>query len=775
MELLKKQETIEKKKIEEVCSEQECTACQACKNVCPTQAISIKENEKGFFYPVIDQDKCIGCHKCQKVCPAINVHNVFNEPIKVYAGWVEDKTSRHYSTSGGVAYALSKKIIIEGGVFCGCRWNVDHAEHSFAEKKEDLRQFQGSKYAYSDIGNCYSQIKKYLEQGRKVLFVGTGCQVAGLKSYLQKTYDNLILVDLLCHGIPSQRAIRERISYEEKLYSKSVVDMRFRDKREDQIHTYCKYTFNDGSNNSYPVFQDVFFLGFVTNHLLRPNCFSCHYAQRKRISDITLADFWGYFPIKISYLKYRDGVSLCLANTSKGREFLSDVKDLKIEERNYDTARKGNRNLNGPQIKPSTYNEFWTRYLSGDKLIKLSQDYFPETPVPPVIKNGVKTYIIAALGNIIGEGGILSIKKMVKNCLRWLYVPIIKYIAKPQKDREDSIKFSSFKKLQPGRHRVYYLGVTSHRNLGDLAQHYCITKWIKENFPNHEIAMVESDVIVNKKITKHFFEHLKHIFGEDDIIVFQSGYCTQDLGGNHTLMHRLVCSNMPDAKILMMPQTIFFKYERNRKICSENHNKATRMLFLARDKVSYEQAKDMFPNLHVEAYPDIVTTLIGTMCFDNPRRGVCLCTRNDGEKYYTDNEIDKLENCLIADGIRVARKDTQSFHPVKEIKSKLQYYIEEEIESYSHYEVTITDRYHGTIFSLCAGTPVIIIKTNDHKVITGADWFKGVYDDYVYVAKDLGDAYNICKSVIAKNLNHQLSPHFKQVYYDKLKGYIESL
>ena len=762
-------------KLNQICDEKDCTACQVCKYVCPTQAITIRENEKGFFYPVINQEKCVGCYKCQKKCPAINLHKDFNEPVKVYAGWIRDNESRHYSTSGGVAYALSKKIVTEGGIFCGCRWNVDHAEHAFAESIDELHQFQGSKYAYSDVRNCYVQVKNYLEQGRKVLFVGTGCQVAGLKTYLQRTYNNLILVDLLCHGIPSQKAIRERLQDEEVHNSKNVVNMRFRDKHEDLLHTYCKYTFSDGSFSNYPVFQDAFFRGFVTNHLLRPNCFSCPYARRKRISDITLADFWGYYPIKLSYLKYQDGVSLCLANTHKGNDFLREVQNLKIEERDYETARKGNRNLNGPQIKPSSYDDFWTRYLSGEKLIDLSKEFFPSTPVPPAMKNGAKTYVIAVLGNLIGEKGILSIKRLIKNSLRWLYVPLIKFVSKPQKDKEDKDKYLLFEKLQPGGRRVFYFGVTAHRNLGDLAQRYCITKWIEEYYPSYEIVMVESDVIVNRKISNRFFEHLKLIYGKDDIIVFQSGYCTQDLGGNHPLMHRLVCSNMPEAKILMMPQTIYFRHEKNRKKCAENHNNARRMLFLARDKVSYEQAQKMFPDIHVEAYPDIVTTLIGAINFNNPRNGVCLCTRNDGEKYYSDIEIDYLEDKLITDGIRVARKDTQSFQSVNEIINNLHFFIREEIESYSHYEVTITDRYHGTIFSLCAGTPVIIIKTNDHKVVTGADWFKGVYDDYVYVAEDLDDAYNLCKKVRATKLNHTLPPYFKQTYYDKLKEYFESL
>lgn len=320
--------------------------------------------------------------------------------------------------------------------------------------------------------------------------------------------------------------------------------------------------------------------------------------------------------------------------------------------------------------------------------------------------------------------------------------------------------------------RIYYLGITAHSNLGDLAQHYCIKKWIGDNYPDYEVMMFESDTVVDK--FSGFLKKFKNIYDINDIIVFQSGYTTQDLGGNHERMHRMIIDNIPYAKILMMPQTIYFEHEKNRLRCAQNHNKAMNMLFLARDFVSFEMAKEMFPSIRVKAYPDIVTTLIGTLQFNNKRCGVCLCTRNDGEKLYSKEEIDAFASRIEAENISVKQKDTQSIQTVRELRQNLKHYIEAEIESYSHFDVSVTDRYHGTIFSLCAGTPVIIIKTTDHKVTTGADWFKGVYDDYVYVAEDLGDAFQLVKKVLSKKLDHNLSPYFKAEYYDKLKALFES-
>lgn len=759
--------------MDSICAKKDCTACQACLNVCPVQAISMHEDECGFVYPSINSELCIDCESCIRVCPSLSDTLPFNKPIEAYAGWTKDGENRHYSTSGGLAFALSKYIIEQGGVFCGCRWNVDHAEHAIVDGIDELHQFQGSKYAYSDVGNSYKKLQEFLKDGRKVLFIGTGCQVAGLRSFLKKDYDNLITVDILCHGIPSQKALRDRIqTIERENEHKHVVDIRFRDKVIDQTHTNIKYTFDDGSFYSIPTVHDTFYLGFDSNHLLRENCFDCKYAQPSRISDLTLADYWGYYPTKFNMMSYREGVSLVIVNTERGRSLLQKIPNLRKELRLYEQAKKGNPSLNKPQNKPVGYYDFWAQYTSGSNIEELSNKYFPPKKTLPVTRNSWRTY----LGVLLGEKAMIWIRNMSpKKMFRLLLRPVINIIRFFQNAPHRYAMCSNLLKLKPGIKRVYYFGITEHPNLGDMAQHYCINKWIGDNYPNYELIKLKANDVTDPIYTNRFFNNLRKVFSvENDIVVFQSGYCTQDLGGKHPLMHRLVCDFLPDAHILMMPQTIFFQHEENKRICAENHNKAKNMLFLARDFVSYDMAKEMFPDLRVKAYPDIVTTLIGTLRYDNTRNGVCLCTRNDGEKLYSSKEINNLAMKLVDFGIPVKQKDTQSHAKAEEIRNNLQYFIETEIESYSHYQVTITDRYHGTIFSLCAGTPVIIIKTNDHKVTTGADWFKGVYDEYVYVADDLDDAYSLAKQVVNKKLNYQLEPYFKTSYYDKLKELFES-
>ena len=361
-------------------------------------------------------------------------------------------------------------------------------------------------------------------------------------------------------------------------------------------------------------------------------------------------------------------------------------------------------------------------------------------------------------------------KLFIRRTLGWLYSPILSYVRNLIKKRaviKDKKRIiQELNGFNPQKQNIFYLGITAHSNMGDMAQHYCISRWIANNYPQANIIKIESDTVVSKY--SNFPSILHNYYRKDDIIIFQSGYTTQDLGGNHELMHRLVIETIPHAHILMMPQTIFFKKEENKLRTSKCYNQAKNMLFLARDMISYEQAIDMFPNITVRAYPDIVTSLIGTFNFNNKREGICFCMRNDGEKFYTTEEINKIYNELKKD-VPVTFTDTTIKENYLTIRNNLKQFIENEIEKFSTYEVTITDRYHGTIFSLAAGTPVIILKTNDHKVITGADWFRGIYDKYVYVAHNLNEIRSIYKAIKHEQLDHKLIPYFQKNYCDKLK------
>ncbi len=313
---------------------------------------------------------------------------------------------------------------------------------------------------------------------------------------------------------------------------------------------------------------------------------------------------------------------------------------------------------------------------------------------------------------------------------------------------------------------IFYLGIPAHNNLGDLAQGVCIREWLNQHYSKINIIEVETDAIVNTNLS--VLKFFKNVFNVDkDIIVFQSGYTPTDLGGHADELHRTIIKCFPKAKIIMMPQTIYFVDKNNEKRTSEIYNSAENMLFLARDRVSYEMAQRMFPDIKTAIYPDIVTTLIGSKKYKNSREGIMMCCRNDGEKFYSDCEMNELKSKLSL-LCRVDMGDTTKNIKTSEIVNKAEYYIKKEIEEYSKYKLIITDRYHGTIFSLIASTPVIVIKTTDHKVITGTEWFRGVYDDYVYFSKNLDEAYETAVKLLNKIDYQALKPYFKEKYYDNL-------
>ena len=264
------------------------------------------------------------------------------------------------------------------------------------------------------------------------------------------------------------------------------------------------------------------------------------------------------------------------------------------------------------------------------------------------------------------------------------------------------------------RKRVYYMGIPAHNNLGDLAQGMCIRRWLKRYYSDREIIEIETNALVNTKFS--VLKYLKKVFKKGDIIVFQSGYTTTDLGGYADEMHCAVIKLLPQAKMLMMPQTIFFQSAERKKNTSNIYNRAKNMLFLARDRVSFDMAREMFPGIQVLMYPDIVTTLIGEYQYINDRNGILFCCRDDSEKYYSEKEIMELmHSCMKFAGVE--RTDTTKNIRFSNIVENAEQYICSEIKKYSKYKVIITDRYHGTIFSLIAGTPVIILKLRIIKLL----------------------------------------------------------
>lgn len=318
--------------------------------------------------------------------------------------------------------------------------------------------------------------------------------------------------------------------------------------------------------------------------------------------------------------------------------------------------------------------------------------------------------------------------------------------------------------------RIWYFCVPTHSNLGDQAQACCIEKYFRKFFSDHIVFKLSNNAFdfYEEKILMILKEKIK----ETDLIFFQRGYTFTGIHPYEN-MHRKIVENFPYNKIVFLPQTVKFKNQKILENVQNFYGKYDNIYFFARDKISYDIYKSIFPeHRNVHCFPDIVTTEIGNYDFNNnERNGILLCVRNDVEKLYSFQEISLFKEKLqkIA---KVSLSDTNSETKENSLKEYWKK-IEETIDDYAQYQVIITDRYHGTIFALIANTPVIILKTTDHKVVTGADWFEGVYEDYVYVVNDLEEASQVAQQIVTGFEYRKLPSYFKEKYYDRLKDIIE--
>ena len=318
--------------------------------------------------------------------------------------------------------------------------------------------------------------------------------------------------------------------------------------------------------------------------------------------------------------------------------------------------------------------------------------------------------------------------------------------------------------------RIWYFCVPTHSNLGDQAQACCIEKYFRKFFSDHIVFKLSNNAFdfYEEKILMILKEKIK----ETDLIFFQSGYTFTGIHPYEN-MHRKIVENFPYNKIVFLPQTVKFKNQKILENVQNFYGKYDNIYFFARDKIWYDIYKSIFPeHRNVHCFPDIVTTEIGNYDFNNnERNGILLCVRNDVEKLYSFQEISLFKEKLqkIA---KVSLSDTNSETKENSLKEYWKK-IEETIDDYAQYQVIITDRYHGTIFALIANTPVIILKTTDHKVVTGADWFEGVYEDYVYVVNDLEEASQVAQQIVTGFEYRKLPSYFKEKYYDRLKDIIE--
>lgn len=329
---------------------QDCCGCNACVLRCPKHCITMQVDNEGFLYPIVDEDSCIKCGLCEKVCPIIN-SDTPQQPLKVYAAYNKDEEIRLQSSSGGIFTLLAEEIIKNGGVVFGVKFNnLWMPEFGYAETLDELTPFRGSKYVQAFVGKAYQQAEEFLKIGRLVLFSGTPCQIAALKKYLSRDYENLFTIDLICHGVPSPKVWsmylqetcsdlmntnrddkRNRCLVASERYISNIESISFRSK----ISGWKQYSFSlrmyspSCNNGDSVVFNETvdknIFMGLMLSHLcLRPSCHDCRCKEGRSHSDITIADFWGIEKYNHE-LDDNKGVSAVLANTVKGQQLFEQT------------------------------------------------------------------------------------------------------------------------------------------------------------------------------------------------------------------------------------------------------------------------------------------------------------------------------------------------------------------------------------------------------------------------------------------------------------------
>ena len=324
-------------------SKKSCTGCMACVQVCPKQAIEIGSDELGNTYPKIAEDQCIRCGQCQKHCPE-QISLTAAMPRNAYACWSLDANNRKTSASGGAAAEFYAAALEDGYWICGAEYASNGAVvHTLSRDFESIPRYKQSKYVFSDTLGIYGRIKDLLNQGNKVLMISLPCKIAGLLAFLGKTYDNLLTVDIVCHGTPPAKMLQEHISHAAGVNDNFVIKF-----REDNL--FLLSVESQGRKLYQKIGrEDHYLAAFLTGLNYRDSCYQCQYAKPERISDITICDFWGLGTEIPFEHPYTGSISAVLLNTEKGALFFGESHSrLFVEERPVSEAIRGNAQLNAP-------------------------------------------------------------------------------------------------------------------------------------------------------------------------------------------------------------------------------------------------------------------------------------------------------------------------------------------------------------------------------------------------------------------------------------------
>ena len=394
----------------DISDKEDCCGCTACKNICPVNAIEMKEDEEGFLYPFVDKEKCIKCGKCKKVCPIINKQCFDDYKPRAYLFQNKDDNVRKDSTSGGFSTAIGKYVIEKNGVVFGASFDEDfNVIHSEANNVEELSKFRKSKYVQSNLTDTFVKVKKYLDNGKLVLFSGMPCQVAGLNNFLEKKYDNLILMDIMCHSVPSPLVYKNYKKYIlNKMKANKIKDINFRDKSR-YGYKYSLITIKtDNEIYSEGIDTDPYLRAFFKDYSVRPTCYKCNFKTMKRISDFTI---WDCFNINELDKSFDDdkGTTRILVQSEKGQNIINKLENSKIEEINLNKAISKVREMT-KSVKYNSNREKFFKELNENTNEDIFEKYFPIN---------IKTRLNSGIRKFLSTIGLYSaIKSFTKKVIR---------------------------------------------------------------------------------------------------------------------------------------------------------------------------------------------------------------------------------------------------------------------------------------------------------------------------------------------------------------------
>ena len=378
-----------------------CCGCCACVDICTHKAITLKTDIEGFGYPEVDKNKCVDCGLCDKICPELNIKTIkkndYDIPVKTIAAIHKKMNVRWDSTSGGAFSALADAMYEQGGYVSGAIYNEDFSVRNYiSNNPEDLVKLRSSKYLQSKAEGLYAEIRSLLRKGEKVLACGTPCQMAALRSFLRKDYENLIIVDFICRGVNSPKVYRKYIDSLERKYGGKVVYVKAKNKELGWRNLTRKVVFDNGAVYYGVSIEDDFRRGYHTNVYCRPSCYSCQYKDFPRMSDITIADYWGIEKVDPN-LDNNIGTSMILLNSKKGEAYFELVKDkLEYRETAFQSILAGNPALKLPISHAKINREQFFYDLDKATFEEITEKYFPlkaqKLSIKQQIKSKVKPY-----------------------------------------------------------------------------------------------------------------------------------------------------------------------------------------------------------------------------------------------------------------------------------------------------------------------------------------------------------------------------------------------